>query len=93
MADSAAKHGVQQFVYSSVERGGRDWSTDIPHFASKAHIEEYIKNTSLNWTYVARRYLSFVLMHRCVSDIQFLETCLLYGEVSSLSSQPLLTFC
>lgn len=45
LINSAAKHGVKHFVFSSVERGGeeRSWDnpTDVPHFVSK-HNSEFI---------------------------------------------------
>lgn len=40
--DSAVNHGVKHFIYSSVNRHG-DGPTPVPHFASKALIEEHIK--------------------------------------------------
>ncbi|KAF2008652.1 NAD(P)-binding protein [Aaosphaeria arxii CBS 175.79] len=45
LVDAALKHGVQHFVYSSVDRGGDvsiETPTDIPHFISKHNIEKYL---------------------------------------------------
>ncbi|CAI6094847.1 unnamed protein product [Clonostachys chloroleuca] len=57
LVDSALKHGVEHFVYSSVDRGGDrsiDNPTDIPHFISKHNIEHHLinnaKNTPMSWT-------------------------------------------
>ncbi|KAK4120110.1 nucleoside-diphosphate-sugar epimerase family protein [Parathielavia appendiculata] len=55
--DSAIKHGVKYFVYTSVDRHG-DSSiknpTNVPHFASKHHIEQHLiskaKGTDMAWT-------------------------------------------
>lgn len=56
--DEAVKNGVEHFVFTSVDRGGAGVSekspTDIPHFASKHRIEEYLKEktsgTKTRWT-------------------------------------------
>lgn len=56
--DEAVKNGVEHFVFTSVDRGGPGVSekspTDIPHFASKHRIEEYLKEksagTKTQWT-------------------------------------------
>jgi uncharacterized protein YbjT (DUF2867 family) len=56
--DEAVKNGVEHFVFTSVDRGGAGVSekspTDIPHFASKHRIEEYLKEktsgTKTQWT-------------------------------------------
>lgn len=60
LIDEAIKHGVSQFVYSSVERGGdeKSWNnpTPIPHFQSKHHIEKHLvekagaKGEKMGWT-------------------------------------------
>ncbi|KAL8871035.1 MAG: hypothetical protein Q9174_003056 [Haloplaca sp. 1 TL-2023] len=42
LIDLALHHGVQHFVYSSVERGGGLNVTNVPHFISKHHIEEHL---------------------------------------------------
>ena len=45
LIDSALKHNVQHFVYSSVDRHGEASSnnkTDIPHIASKYNIEHHL---------------------------------------------------
>lgn len=55
--DAAIANNVQHFIFSSVDRGGPGVSdtnpTQIPHFASKHHIEEYLKDkagTKMTWT-------------------------------------------
>lgn len=56
--DEAVKNGVEHFVFTSVDRGGPGISeknpTEIPHFASKHRIEEYLKEksagTKTKWT-------------------------------------------
>lgn len=57
LVDSAIKHGVKHFVYSSVDRSGEKSihnPTDIPHFVSKHNIETYLiaqtENTDMGWT-------------------------------------------
>lgn len=57
LIDSAIKHGVKHFVYSSVDRHGEDSTnnkTDIPHFASKYNIEHHLfdaaKDSDMSWT-------------------------------------------
>ena len=57
MIDAAIQHGVNHFVYSSVDRGGPrsdDDPTDVPHFASKYRIERHLfeqsKNARMSWT-------------------------------------------
>lgn len=45
LIDAALAHGVQHFVYSSVDRHGArsiDNPTNIPHFISKHHIEHHL---------------------------------------------------
>lgn len=46
LVDEALKAGVQQFVYTSVDRGGDQRSpsnpTSIPHFITKHNIEKYL---------------------------------------------------
>jgi len=48
MVDAALEHGVSHFVYSSVERGGDEASWDnttpIPHFQTKYHIEQHLRD-------------------------------------------------
>ncbi|KAK6073675.1 nucleoside-diphosphate-sugar epimerase family protein [Seiridium cupressi] len=50
LIDESMKRGVRHFVYSSVERGGDEhsWSnpTPIPHFQSKYHIENYLRDVT-----------------------------------------------
>ncbi|KAL7919979.1 hypothetical protein ACQKWADRAFT_299817 [Trichoderma austrokoningii] len=56
LVDSAIKHGVKHFVYSSVDRNGAksiDNPTNIPHFISKHHIEHHLINSAkdnMSWT-------------------------------------------
>ncbi|KAI8626089.1 NAD(P)-binding protein [Xylariaceae sp. FL1651] len=62
LIDGSIKAGIQYFVYSSVERGGDEASWDsqtpIPHFQSKYHIEQHLRDMtgpgkageSLGWT-------------------------------------------
>ncbi|KAK9370367.1 hypothetical protein V1509DRAFT_343648 [Lipomyces kononenkoae] len=56
LVDAAAKYGVSHFVYTSVDRGvhGDENPTDIPHFASKYHIEQHLKESAatnrMTWT-------------------------------------------
>ncbi|KAM0813923.1 hypothetical protein AB5N19_13922 [Seiridium cardinale] len=57
LVDSAIKHGVKHFVYSSVDRHGErsiDNPTSIPHFVSKHNIEKHLiaksKSTGMTWT-------------------------------------------
>jgi len=57
LVDTALKHSVSHFVYSSVDRGGAksiDNPTPIPHFISKHAIEHHLmssaKGTDMNWT-------------------------------------------
>jgi len=45
VADAAKKTGVEHFVYSSV--GGADRTSDVPHFESKWHVEQYIRKLAL----------------------------------------------
>lgn len=46
LIDEALNHGVQHFVYSSVDRGGNEksWSnpTQVPHFITKHNIEQHL---------------------------------------------------
>lgn len=57
LLDAAIQHGVQHFVYSSVDRGGErsiDNPTNIPHFKSKHNIEQHLlrktEGTAMGWT-------------------------------------------
>ncbi|KAF2203823.1 NmrA family protein [Delitschia confertaspora ATCC 74209] len=60
LIDEALHHGVQHFIYSSVERGGNEksWTnpTPIPHFQSKHQIELHLrekagaKGEKMGWT-------------------------------------------
>jgi nucleoside-diphosphate-sugar epimerase len=50
LIDAALANGVKHFVYTSADRGGLEKSdmesTDIPHIATKYHIEKYLKERS-----------------------------------------------
>jgi uncharacterized protein YbjT (DUF2867 family) len=56
LVDSAIKHGVKHFVYTSVDRHGDrslDNPTNIPHFKSKYHIEHHLIDSAgdkMSWT-------------------------------------------
>lgn len=57
LIDSALSHGVKHFVYTSVDRHGESSinnPTNVPHFASKHHIEHHLINksegTDMTWT-------------------------------------------
>lgn len=57
LVDAALAHGVEHFVYTSVDRHGADsdsTDTDIPHFVHKAHVEKHLievcKNSKMTWT-------------------------------------------
>jgi len=57
LIDASIKHGVEHFVFTSVDRHGKDSDNDptnIPHFISKANIERYLKEksvgTQMSWT-------------------------------------------
>jgi len=60
LIDEAIKNDVEQFVFTSVDRGGPGQSeqnpTNIEHFASKHRIEEYLKSqiaakhSKMQWT-------------------------------------------
>jgi uncharacterized protein YbjT (DUF2867 family) len=57
LVDAALSNGVKHFVYSSVDRGGAKSDhdpTDVPHFASKHRVEQYLfdrtKNGAMAWT-------------------------------------------
>lgn len=70
LIDKALKNGVKHFVQASVDRGGdeKSWSneTNIPHFASKHHIELYLRDQvakhsgSGSMTYTILRPVSFM---------------------------------
>ena len=53
LVDSAVKHGVQHFVYTSSGRGG-DQPTDVSHFVTKHNVEQHLISTSkshlMTWT-------------------------------------------
>lgn len=50
LIDEALKAGVTHFVYSSVDRGGEEksWAdmTDVPHFRTKAFIEDHLRDAT-----------------------------------------------
>ena len=48
LIDAANRAGISHFVYSSV--GSADQNTGIPHFDSKARIEEPLRNSGLPYT-------------------------------------------
>ena len=50
MIDASIANHVQHYVYSSVDRGANTETdpTYVPHFASKFHIEEYLKKQTQN---------------------------------------------
>jgi uncharacterized protein YbjT (DUF2867 family) len=48
LADAAKRARVSHFVYSSV--GSADQRTGIPHFDSKARVEDHIRGTGLRYT-------------------------------------------
>lgn len=57
LIDASIKHGVEHFVFTSVDRHGKDSDNDptnIPHFISKANIEKHLKEksagTQMTWT-------------------------------------------
>jgi uncharacterized protein YbjT (DUF2867 family) len=58
LIDAAIKHKVSHIVFASVDRGGdaASWEnqTEVPHFASKYHIELHLRaaaeNTETRWT-------------------------------------------
>ncbi|KAF1830720.1 NAD(P)-binding protein [Decorospora gaudefroyi] len=57
LVDASLKHGVQHFVYSSVDRGGPNSDTNptvVPHFITKHNIEQHLfakaKGSNMTWT-------------------------------------------
>lgn len=60
LVDAAVANGVKHFVYSSVDRGGREKSdadpTYVPHFKTKFEIEKHLKEQAakspqkMSWT-------------------------------------------
>jgi len=50
LADAAKKSQISHFIYSSV--GAADQNTGIPHFESKAKIEQHVRDTGLPFTIV-----------------------------------------
>ena len=76
VADAAKEAGLQHFIYSSV--GGADRNSGVPHFESKWHVEQYIRELGLPHSIVrpttfmtnmmesaaASRFIAFSMMHR-----------------------------
>ncbi|OJD36229.1 uncharacterized protein BKCO1_12000121 [Diplodia corticola] len=58
LIDAALAHGVQHFVYTSVERGAPrpNVPTEVPHFASKHRVEEHLLakagENNMTWTVI-----------------------------------------
>jgi uncharacterized protein YbjT (DUF2867 family) len=50
VVDAAKKTGVEHFVYSSV--GGADRTSGVPHFESKWHVEQYIRELALPYSII-----------------------------------------
>ena len=50
VADAAKEAAVQHFIYSSV--GGAERNTGIPHFESKWHVEQHIREIELPYSIV-----------------------------------------
>jgi len=50
LAEAARRSGVTHFVYSSV--ASVDQHTGIPHFETKARVEEHIRSSGLRYTFV-----------------------------------------
>jgi len=50
VADAAKEAAVQHFIYSSV--GGAERNTGIPHFESKWHVEQHIRELELPYSIV-----------------------------------------
>ena len=50
VADAAKKAGIQQFIYSSV--GGAERNSGVPHFESKWHVEQHIRELGIPYSIV-----------------------------------------
>jgi len=53
LVDAALQHGVEHFVFTSVDRGQDNPDTDVPHFITKANIEKHLRTQSgdkMTWT-------------------------------------------
>lgn len=54
MVDEAIKAKVRHFVFASLDRNDNSKPTEVPHFASKHNIEQYLmaraKETGMTWT-------------------------------------------
>lgn len=57
LVDASISHGVQHFVFTSADRGGRKSDTSptkVPHFITKHNIEQHLsanaKKSGLSWT-------------------------------------------
>lgn len=67
----AVKHGVEYFVYASVDRGGDDvsWTnpTSVPHFATKIPIETCLKDEAGSMSWCILRPVGFMEVRTFVS--------------------------
>lgn len=75
---AAAKNGVKNFVFSSVERGGdeKSWEnpTDVPHFVTKYNREFPISVMSLELLNLPQLRCGFLLgLIRCLRSATFLN--------------------
>lgn len=50
VADAAKEAGIQHFIYSSV--GGAERNSGVPHFESKWHVEEHIRELGIPYSIV-----------------------------------------
>lgn len=54
MVDEAIKAKVSHFVFASLDRNDNSKPTEVPHFASKHNIEQYLmtraKEIGMTWT-------------------------------------------
>jgi nucleoside-diphosphate-sugar epimerase len=73
LIDTAIANGVQHFVYASADRGGLEKSdvdpTNIPHIATKYHIERYLKEKSA----VAAKNSTNVMSWTILRPVAFFE--------------------
>ncbi|KAF2218955.1 NmrA family protein [Elsinoe ampelina] len=64
LVDESVKRGVQQFVYSSVDRGGDEesWNnpTPIDHFKSKQLIEHHLRDNAAKMGWTVLRPVAFM---------------------------------
>ncbi|KUJ14583.1 putative NmrA-like family domain-containing protein 1 [Mollisia scopiformis] len=90
LIDESIKNGVEQFVFSSVDRGGDKSDTnptDIPHFASKHRIEQYLKERTENGKKMPYTILRPVAFMDNLSPGFYGKTFI--GMVGSLGAKPL----